>query len=241
MTPLTCAGQLTLQGLLHVGHACVENGHACKSALTASQLQVDLAGQGTQPCGSLTRLHAVPMISVVQAEGSAALTFAAAVVVTAAVLSSMLGRPRHRLKGRHVMITGGSEGIGLSLALEMALRGAAVSLLSRTQAKLDAAAKQLRAAVKDCAVHTFAADVMDYAQARSVSTRTIESVVPFCALCVAESYLSALFVVMRLEIIRWQVCKAVAAAQQSAGRVDLLVCCAGTSVPGEACGLSRLC
>ena len=107
------------------------------------------------------------MISNVQSEGSAAaLAFAAAVIVTVALLFSMLGRPRHRLQGSHVIITGGSEGIGLSLAQEMALRGATVSLLSRTQAKLDAAAEQLRAAVKDCAVHTFAADVTDYAQAR---------------------------------------------------------------------------
>lgn len=106
------------------------------------------------------------MISKAQAEGSAAtLGFAATVIVTVAVLLSMLGRPRHRLQGRHVIITGGSEGIGLSLAHEMALRGATVSLLSRTQAKLDAAAEQLRAAVKDCAVHTFTADVTEYAQA----------------------------------------------------------------------------
>ncbi|KAK9824831.1 hypothetical protein WJX81_003644 [Elliptochloris bilobata] len=46
----------------------------------------------------------------------------------------------------------------------MALRGAIVSLLSRTQAKLDAAAEDLRSSAKNCTVHTFAADVTDYAQ-----------------------------------------------------------------------------
>ena len=136
------------------------------------------------------------MISNVQAEGSAAaLAFAAAVILTVTLLFCMLERPRHSMKGRHVMITGGSEGIGLSLAHEMALRGATVSLLSRTQAKLDAAAKQLRAAVTDCAVHTFAADVTDFAQACGVSTRTIESVGP-----------SALFVLQSRTFLRSLCC-----------------------------------
>ena len=130
----------------------------------------------------------MPMTSNVQAEGSAAaLAFAAAVIVTVALLFSMLGRPRHCLKGRHVIITGGSEGIGLSLAHEVALRGATVSLLSRTQGKLDVAAEQLRAAVKECAVHTFAANVTDYAQARGVSARIVSQSYYFCALCVADT------------------------------------------------------
>ena len=171
------------------------------------------------------------MVSSVQAEGPAqppenfaALGIVTAVVLTVAVLFSMLGRPRHRLKGRHAVITGGSEGIGLALAREMVLRGATVSLLARRQAKLDAAAEQLRAAVKDCAVHTFVADVTDYAQARGVPFSKTASVALACAPVLQKAYCHA-----------WQVCKALAAAQHGAGPVDLLVCCAGTSVPGEAC------
>lgn len=41
--------------------------------------------------------------------------------------------------GRHVLITGGSSGIGLAIARDLAGRGARISVVSRDQAKLDAA------------------------------------------------------------------------------------------------------
>lgn len=47
-------------------------------------------------------------------------------------------------KGCHVFITGGSTGIGLSLALQFAKLGANISLVSRTQSKLDAAKKEIQ-------------------------------------------------------------------------------------------------
>jgi 3-dehydrosphinganine reductase len=40
--------------------------------------------------------------------------------------------------GRHVLITGGSSGIGLAIARDLAGRGARISVVSRDQAKLDA-------------------------------------------------------------------------------------------------------
>lgn len=62
-----------------------------------------------------------------------------------------------RLAGAHVLITGGSEGIGLETARLLLLRGARVSLVSRSSDKLAAA----RASLGDVAVA--AADVTDEA------------------------------------------------------------------------------
>ncbi|MCK2241692.1 MULTISPECIES: SDR family oxidoreductase [unclassified Crossiella] len=47
-------------------------------------------------------------------------------------------------EGRHVVITGGSSGIGLATARLLAARGARLSLLARTPERLDAAVAELR-------------------------------------------------------------------------------------------------
>ncbi|KAG2131328.1 hypothetical protein DEU56DRAFT_814007 [Suillus clintonianus] len=49
-------------------------------------------------------------------------------------------------KGLHVYITGGSQGLGLALAKLVARKGAHVSIVARTQSKLDEALKELEAA-----------------------------------------------------------------------------------------------
>ncbi len=46
--------------------------------------------------------------------------------------------------GEHVIVTGGSSGIGLALAEEFAARGAVVSLLARGAGRLSSAADALR-------------------------------------------------------------------------------------------------
>lgn len=51
------------------------------------------------------------------------------------------------LRGRHVLITGGSSGIGLALAQQAAAAGAKVSLIARSREKLDAARTAIRVAV----------------------------------------------------------------------------------------------
>ncbi|KAG0693242.1 hypothetical protein DFH29DRAFT_816540 [Suillus ampliporus] len=48
-------------------------------------------------------------------------------------------------KGLHVYITGGSQGLGLALAKLVARKGAHVSIVARTQSKLDDALKELEA------------------------------------------------------------------------------------------------
>ncbi|KAG6329625.1 hypothetical protein ID866_9465 [Astraeus odoratus] len=55
------------------------------------------------------------------------------------------GKKKWDPKGKHVYITGGSQGLGLALAKDLAKRGANISIVARTQGKLDAALKELEA------------------------------------------------------------------------------------------------
>ncbi|KAJ8636620.1 hypothetical protein MRB53_010887 [Persea americana] len=79
------------------------------------------------------------------------------------LLLSFLVRPRPvkiPIKGRHVFISGGSSGIGLSLARLAAAEGARVSILARSPDKLQEACQSIRLATGvDVAV--FSADVRD--------------------------------------------------------------------------------
>lgn len=63
------------------------------------------------------------------------------------------------LGGKHVLVTGGSRGIGLACARAFLHEGARVSLVGRTQANLDAAAAQLQADGHAVAIHC--ADLID--------------------------------------------------------------------------------
>ena len=51
--------------------------------------------------------------------------------------------PETELSGKHVVITGGSSGIGLAVACEAARRGASVSIIARSQERLDQAKKEI--------------------------------------------------------------------------------------------------
>jgi 3-dehydrosphinganine reductase len=54
-----------------------------------------------------------------------------------------MGTKKWDPKGKHVYITGGSQGLGLALAKLLAKKGANISIVARTQSKLDAALKEL--------------------------------------------------------------------------------------------------
>lgn len=69
------------------------------------------------------------------------------------------------LKGKNVLITGGSKGIGLACARAFLAEGARVAIVSRSQVNLDAA----RTALGD--VQTYAADLTDAAAAAAMVAR----------------------------------------------------------------------
>lgn len=56
---------------------------------------------------------------------------------------------RTNYKGKHVLITGGSSGIGLALALEYSMKGAHVTIVARDKIKLKLAADNIRKVAKD--------------------------------------------------------------------------------------------
>jgi 3-dehydrosphinganine reductase len=63
--------------------------------------------------------------------------------------------------GRHAVITGGSSGLGLALAEELARRHLQVTLIARDRERLDAAADRIRAAVPEAVVRLHSIDVAD--------------------------------------------------------------------------------
>jgi 3-dehydrosphinganine reductase len=76
---------------------------------------------------------------------------------------AFLARPRGsrvRLTDRHVLITGGSSGIGLAMATAAAREGARVSILARNAARLEDARAAIHAATGQD-VGVLAADVRD--------------------------------------------------------------------------------
>ena len=66
------------------------------------------------------------------------------------------------LKGRAALITGGSKGIGRAIACGLAEEGVRLALLARTQATLQAAADEIRAAT-GVAVLALPTDIRDAA------------------------------------------------------------------------------
>lgn len=66
-----------------------------------------------------------------------------------------------RWRGKHVIVTGGSSGIGLAVARQVGRASARVSLVARGRDRLEQAARDLRS--DGATVHTAAADVADRA------------------------------------------------------------------------------
>lgn len=63
--------------------------------------------------------------------------------------------------GRHILITGGSKGIGLATGTLFARKGANISLLARSKEPLEEAEQEIRTAVENVSVLTLSADVTD--------------------------------------------------------------------------------
>lgn len=77
-------------------------------------------------------------------------------------------RRKTKLAGRHVIITGGSDGLGYCLAQEFVGKGCRVSIIARTKDKLDRAVTNLRelSSATPVEVQAFSADVAQFEQAR---------------------------------------------------------------------------
>jgi 3-dehydrosphinganine reductase len=76
------------------------------------------------------------------------------------------------LTNKHVLITGGSEGLGLALACQFKKLGAKVSIISRNQGKLDQAASSIKNCIQnqlllsDSSPFTASVDVCDEVRLR---------------------------------------------------------------------------
>lgn len=79
---------------------------------------------------------------------------ALAVVILSIVLSSIMGALRSKkwkAQGKHVFITGGSQGLGLAVAELLASKGANITICSRTESKLREALGKVKVSyVKVC-------------------------------------------------------------------------------------------
>jgi NAD(P)-dependent dehydrogenase (short-subunit alcohol dehydrogenase family) len=81
------------------------------------------------------------------------------------------------LSGKHILITGGSKGIGLACAQAFLAEGSRVSLVSRSEANLARARESLSAHGNDC-VQTHAADLTQPASAQAALDAAIATFGP---------------------------------------------------------------
>ncbi|KAI0689747.1 oxidoreductase [Cytidiella melzeri] len=92
--------------------------------------------------------------------------------------------------GKHCYVTGGTAGLGLSLAVLLAKRGAHVSIVARNQERLDSALKELEAARQSPLqlfhVYSFSVD-----KAQDASDALEASTVPFDGKCPDALFLCA--------------------------------------------------
>lgn len=89
------------------------------------------------------------------------------------VVRAMFRRKRNLLRGKHVFITGGSKGIGFSIAKCCVEKGSHVTIVARSAKELDDAREQLRKLSQSInygnepmEVNSFVADTTDEAQVR---------------------------------------------------------------------------
>lgn len=77
-------------------------------------------------------------------------------------------------KGKVVLVTGASRGIGQDVARHYALAGASVTLVSRRQAALEDVKAAILLEIPDADVLLYAADVKDPVQAEAAVNATVE-------------------------------------------------------------------
>ncbi|EFN56464.1 hypothetical protein CHLNCDRAFT_57682 [Chlorella variabilis] len=136
--------------------------------------------------------------------------FTAALSLLAVALPAALmwARRGSRLRpGTHVLVTGGSKGLGLALALQCAERGCSVTIVARNKADLATALQQLQETAVAAATTLRAAGgaAAPAAKLQALSADTTDMT---------------------------KVTKAFEEAERNAGPIDVLICNAGLSLPG---------
>ncbi|POR35667.1 3-ketodihydrosphingosine reductase gsl-3 [Tolypocladium paradoxum] len=122
----------------------------------------------------------------------------------------LFGGNKMPVEGKTVLVTGASEGMGLSAAQKLAARGANVILISRSVNKLEEALKSVKAAAKNPSTqrfHYISADVSTPSYAAPViaeATQWNNGKVPDIVWCVAGTAVPELFVEMDMESLRSQ-------------------------------------
>jgi len=86
----------------------------------------------------------------------------------------------HRLEGQSALVTGGAGGFGLACARLLARDGAAVTLMGRTEDKLEAAKRAILAKYPDAQVRTLAGDAMSEADVGAAMDLAASGLQPFC-------------------------------------------------------------
>jgi 3-dehydrosphinganine reductase len=118
-------------------------------------LKLALAGVLAVPALLLT-LVMVPVLAILSIPSAALLLF------RKKTKASTTDEPIHR----HIIITGGSSGIGLAIAQQAAAAGHAVTILARSEAKLKAAQES-----SSHKIHVFSVDVTSYDALQKVASR----------------------------------------------------------------------
>ncbi|KAJ6446624.1 3-ketodihydrosphingosine reductase gsl-3 [Purpureocillium lavendulum] len=122
----------------------------------------------------------------------------------------LFGGNKMPVDGKTVLITGASEGMGLSAAQKLAARGANVILVSRSASKLEAALQSVKAAAKNPSTqrfHCIPADVSSPSYAAPVLAQAREwnnGRSPDVVWCVAGVSVPELFVDMDMASLRKQ-------------------------------------
>ncbi|EQL03060.1 3-ketodihydrosphingosine reductase [Ophiocordyceps sinensis CO18] len=120
------------------------------------------------------------------------------------------GSNKMPVEGKTVLVTGASEGLGLSAAQKLAARGANVILISRSVDKLKEALRSVQAAAKNPSTqrfHYISADVSAPSYAKPLveeATRWNNGKSPDIVWCVAGTSVPELFVDMDMESLRRQ-------------------------------------
>ena len=109
-------------------------------------------------------------------------------------MASLVGK---LFSGKHALVTGGGSGIGAAIARALAAEGAALSLVGRRAAPLEAMAKELPNAVAIAADITFEADCREMAEAARKAHGPIDIVI-------ANAGMAASAPVAKIDAAHWQ-------------------------------------